>query len=176
MLTVRTLARNDRFLRCPTAAIAGVPGIEGIVTREPLVGPLVPALHARVAAAGAALAVDPDPARVDAFLAGLYGDRRASLPEAAARWVVDHRVTISREVGQFAAFAPSRAELVGIVVPHLTTVGRRSGPDRHRVAALLATGGARVAVIEEAGHLVVADDPGGFAGAVDGFLREVDAS
>lgn len=157
------------------AAIAAVPGIEGIVTHEPLVGPLVPALHARVAAAGAALAADPDPALVDSFLDGLYGEGRAALPEAAGRWVVDHRAIIGREVAHFAAFAPSRAELAGIAVPHLTTVGRRSGAERHRVAALLASCGARVTVIEAAGHLVVADEPGGFADAVTGFLREVDA-
>ena len=149
------------------AAIAGVPGIEGIV------GPLVPTLHERVAAAGAELASDPGSERVDAFLAGLYGDGWTALPASGRRWVAEHRSTIGREVAQFASFAPSRLELAGVAVPHLTTVGRRSDPERHRVAALLASCGARVEVIEAAGHLVVVDDPDGFADAIDGFLREV---
>ena len=153
-------------------AIAGVPGVEATVTHEPLVGPLVPALHDRVAAAGTALTVDPSPERIDAFLCGLYGDEWRSLPIAAREWVVDHRSTISREVAQFATFAPSDADLAGVAIPHLTTVGRRSGPERHEVASLLAGYGARSAVIEAAGHLAVVENSGGFASAVRSFFRQ----
>lgn len=149
-------------------------GLRGVVTHEPLVGPLEPTLHRRIVEGAAALAATPGPDEVEAFLAGLYGrDTWSALPHEARRWARRHAGVVAQEVGAFAAFAPSPADLAAIAVPHLTTVGSRSGPERHRVADLLVgLGGADRRVVDGAGHLVVAERPGDYAVLVARFATE----
>lgn len=147
-------------------AIDGVEGVVAIVTHEPLVGPLEPTLHARVAAAGERLRRAPGPQAADTFVRGLYGRRSwEHLPTDGRRWAGDHHRTICREVSHFSTFAPTVAQLAAVSVPHVTTVGRWSGPERHRVADLLRDNGAAKVQLDT-GHLVHVDDPIAFAGVV----------
>ncbi len=156
------------------AALRSPLGLEAIITHEPLLGPLAPALNAQVRAAGAALRAQPDAASVWDFLDGLYGFGaiEACAPEAQA-FVQDHLQVIAHEVADFAEFAPERSALEAMRAPHLTTVGSRSSERRHQVAALLASVGASRTVIADAGHLVLADAPVAFADAITAFLTEV---
>lgn len=150
-------------------AIEGVDGVRGVVTHEPLVGPQVPELHARVHA-GALAVRDGDPERVDGFLRDLYGPPWADIGGDARRWAERHRETVSREVGDFVSFAPTHASLSSISIPHITTVGARSAWPRHEVAALLADSGAVVRTIPDCGHLVPLENPDAFAAAIDDLL------
>lgn len=155
------------------AAIERVDGVRGVLTHEPLVGPLVPELHERVVA-GAADVSGHDPRRIDAFLRDLYGPAWADIDATAARWAERHRDTVAREVAQFASFAPSREALSAIAVPHVTTVGARSATARHEVADLLAAGGAVVRVVPECGHLLPLEAPAAFGAAVGELLALVE--
>lgn len=151
------------------AAIEGLEGVCGVVTHEPLVGPRVPELHARVHA-GTLAVRDGDPQRVDEFLRDLYGPPWADIGGDARLWAERHREAVSREVAHFVSFAASRESLSSISIPHLTTVGARSARPRHEVAALLADGGAVVRTIPDCGHLVPLENPDAFAAAVDELL------
>jgi pimeloyl-ACP methyl ester carboxylesterase len=159
------------------AAIQGPSGLVGVVTHEPLIGSLAPALHRRVASAGQALATHPGPEAAVGFLRNLYGsgswDR---LPEPARRWSAFHHQAVCAEVAQFASFAPTREQLAHLAVPNLTTVGSRSSPVRHRVADLLiSTGSGRTtgAVIDDCGHLAPVDAAEAFAAVVGSFRTEL---
>lgn len=155
------------------AGLADPPWLRGILTHEPLVGPLVPHLHRRILAAVAGFrerGVD----HVDPFLTALYGDGWSDgLPDSQL-WVERHRATIVDEVGQFASFEPSLDALAAIGIPHVTSVGERSSDERFRVASLLARCGARVRVIPDAGHLVPVENPQAFAASVVAFIAEVE--
>ena len=61
-----------------------------------------------------------------------------------------------------------RARLAAIDVPQVTTVGDRSGPERHRVAALLAGLGAAAVTLPGCGHLAPVDAPTALAAAIVG--------
>lgn len=143
-------------------------GLLGIATHEPLVGPLEPVLHARVCAGADTVAVDPT--AVDSFVLGLYGpDSWSLLPVERDDWRRRHAPTIAAELPMFASFAPRSTDLTPSV-PHLTTVGARSGPERHRVAALLAAAGATSVVLDGAGHLALADAPDRYADTIADFV------
>lgn len=144
-----------------------VPNLAGVLTHEPLVGPLVPSLAATVASAGEQLAVGK--LTTGSFLRRLYGPSWERLPSKARHWVADHADTVRHEVAEFSAFQPTRAALSSATVPHLTTVGALSGPERHEVADVLERTGAVRKRIEQAGHLVVVDRPDEFAQRIDAF-------
>lgn len=140
-------------------------GLVAIVTHEPLIGALEPELHARVSAAGERLRRAPGPEAADAFVRGLYGARSwARTSSTSQDWAVKHYRTICREVSHFASFQPT-AEDLRVSVPHTTSVGRRSGPDRHGVAETLAASGA-VVVALDTGHFAHVDDPVAFSAMV----------
>lgn len=146
------------------------PGLIGIVTHEPLVGPLVPDLDARVRAGAASIAeVGVD--AVEPFLFGLYGhDSWCRLPPEFDEWRQRHHAAAAAEIPSFADFAPDLSDLQAMTIPHCTTVGARSGPERHRVAALLAEAGATAVTIPECGHLALVDAPETFATAIAEFV------
>jgi pimeloyl-ACP methyl ester carboxylesterase len=137
--------------------------LEGLVTHEPLIGPLEPALHERLANAGEAFIQQPSPEAAMAFVERWYGPNSWSrLPERASRWSNRHWETICGEVTQFASFAPMVSDLATIEIPHITTVGENSGPEQKSVAGLLMDNGAHAQVIPDAGHLVLTENPDGF--------------
>ena len=145
--------------------------LEGVVTHEPLIGPLQPTLHARVAAGGAALAEAPTPEVAEHFLQLLYGsDSLQAQDQQAAAWARDHWRTVCDEVEACAAFAPEERALTDLEPRHLTTVGSRSAPERHDVARLLAQAGAEARVIDGSGHHVVVDAPLAFAHLIQDFI------
>ena len=64
-------------------------------------------------------------------------------------------------------------ELEQIDVPHLTTIGARSGAPRHRIATLLGSVGASTSILEGAGHLVHVDNPVGTSARLQSFCSEL---
>lgn len=154
------------------AGLADPPWLRGILTHEPLVGPLVPDLHRRILAA-----VDDFRERgvdhVDPFLTALYGEGWSDALPDARQWVERHRATIVEEVGQFASFQPTLDALAAIGIPHVTSVGERSADERFQVASLLARCGARVRVMPDAAHLVPVENPQAFAASVVSIIAEV---
>lgn len=156
-------------------AIDATAGLRAIVTHEPLIGPLEPELHDRVEQAGTRLAAKPSEEAAMGFVAGLYGTGWTDAGIEAHGWARSNHQVICREVAQFATFHPS-SEALSVSVPHLTTVGARSGPERHRVASNLVAAGAVAAVIENCGHLVPVEQPESFADVLTDFLCDVTAS
>lgn len=148
-------------------AIIGVDGLVGIVTHEPVVGPLEPELDARMTEVGERLRRAPSWSAAENFLLGLHGRRSWSrLPDRAHAWAEHHHAVVCREVQQVASFAPTSDELAAVTVPHVTTVGATSGPGRHRVAARLAELGATACSLPGAGHLAVVDHPEALAATI----------
>lgn len=148
--------------------------LEGLVTHEPLIGPLEPALHERVTSAGEALKQQPSPEAATAFLESSYGPNSWSrLPERASRWSSRHWETICGEVSQFASFAPTMGNLARIDIPHVTTVGENSGIEQKSVAGLLMDNGAHAEVVPDAGHLVLTENPERFVKAAKRVRAEV---
>jgi pimeloyl-ACP methyl ester carboxylesterase len=141
--------------------------IGSMVLHEPLVGPLAPDLHARFQAS-AARASASDAAAMEVVRAvmgdptwrALGAEGRAASEDLAPRW--------RGEVAQFAAFAPSAAELEAIgTLPLLVTVGERSGPERWAAAQVLVRcSGARATRIPAAGNAVQLDAPDAFAALI----------
>lgn len=150
------------------AAIAGVDGLIGIVTHEPLVGPLAPDLHA-VITEGAHRLDTSGSAGAAAFCSRLYGPALAADLEWA-RFVDEHHAVVAAEVPEFARFAPSEESLAAIGVPHLTSLGADSPPMRRAAADVLAVSGAEVTEIAGAHHVAPAS-PVAFAAAIDRFVN-----
>lgn len=149
------------------SAIGDVDGLVGIVTHEPLIGPLEPEIHARLSRVGERLRRAPSEAAAEAFLVGLYGRRAWSrLPDEGRRWARQHHAVVCREVQQFTSFTPTADELAAIEVPHVTTVGASSGEARQRAAARLAELGASACSLPGSGHLVVVDRPEALAATI----------
>ncbi len=145
--------------------------LEGVVTHEPLIGPLQPTLHTRVARAAIDLADAPSADAAEHFLRTLYGSESFEAQgERAASWAREHWRTICTEVAAFAAFAPDEGALAELRPRHLTTVGSRSGPERHDVARVLAGAGADARVVDGTGHHVLVDAPVSFALLIQDFL------
>ncbi len=146
----------------------------GLVTHEPLIGPLAPTLHHRISNAAESLADDGSPGAVDAFLDRLYGATWTTRPAESVSWSEQQRGTVPTDVAQFAAFAPTRVELESITAAHTTTVGSSSAPERHDVAATLQGAGAEVDVIRQSGHLVLVDNPVRFASAITELAASIE--
>ena len=154
-------------------AVDAPTGLVGLLTHEPLVGPLAPQLHDRVEAFGHRLAASPSPDAATEFLASLYGPATwGSLPGRARSWGQRHWRTVCAEVQHFASFAPSKADLEGIAIPHVNTLGLRSPSERSDVAATLVETGAQCRTLHGSGHLALVDSPTLLAEAT----REVMAS
>lgn len=135
-----------------------------LVLHEPLVGRLVPALHARFAEAARRAARSEDDAL--AVVRTVLGEATWSALGADRRTLVGQRARQAQlEVPVFAAFDPSAEDLADLrSLRVLTTVGGLSGPERHAVASVLATlAGAEVAVVDGAGNAVQLDAPAAFA-------------
>ena len=145
--------------------------LEAVVTHEPLVGSLQPALKARVSAAGEILGLDPSPEGAERFLVGLYGEETmARQAHEAVVWASNHWLVVCAEIAQFAAFEPSLAALAEVAVPHLTTVGAGSSPERHDVARLLGRCGAQVRVLADCAHQPLVEAPGALAAAINQLI------
>lgn len=145
--------------------------LQAVVTHEPLVGSLQPTLNARVSGAGEILGLDPSQEGAERFLLGLYGEETmAGQVHEAVVWGRDHWVVVCAEIVQFAAFEPSLAALAEVAVPHLTTVGAASSPERHDVARLLGRCGAQVRVLADCGHQPLVEAPGALADAITELL------
>ena len=136
---------------------------------EPLLGPLVPALHARVAAAVTALSAAPDPAGAQAFVRGLVGDASwDALPASWRQQVAARARVVVAEAQAFAAFAPSADDLGGCVQRGWSPrSARAAGPPVPRprpcFAATRERGWCRS---RDAGHLAHVDAPAAFAATV----------
>jgi pimeloyl-ACP methyl ester carboxylesterase len=159
------------------AAIDGAPGVVGVVTHEPLIGPLEPVLHREAELAAHRLSRQPGPEAAVDHLRGRFGSRSWYLmSEPARRWsAIQHRV-VCAEVEQFTSFQPTREQLAELAVPNLTTVGSRSPSERQRVASLLVrTGQGRTtsSVIDACGHLAPVDAPDGLAAAIKTFRTTI---
>ena len=154
-------------------ARAGAPAVP-VVAHEPLVGPLAPALHRRVARSVADLGHG-----AGRFVRQLVGDATWSLLDDAARATVIHRpALVADEARAFARLSPTPDDLTAVrrAGQLVTTVGDRSGPERHLAAGVLASlAGARVAVVGGAGHLAHVEAPDAFAATVVAALA-TDAS
>ncbi len=156
------------------AALAGTPGVAAVVAHEPLVGPLVPALHDLVTAGAERLAASdpaPSPQGVDeaavAFVAGLVGaDVWARLPHEAHAFAARHAATVRREVPLFVGWRPDLSTLAHHAVPVVVSTGELSAAPRHETAAVLAAAGARSVVVPAAGHLAPWQRPSAFADVI----------
>ena len=152
----------------PAGLAAPVP----VVAHEPLVGPLAPSLHRRVARAVADLASAeggvPDVGeRAVRFVRHLVGEATWSGLDPRVRAAVAERADlVVAEALAFAGVAPTRADL-DAVRRHgrlTTTVGVRSGRERWLAASTLASlAGAHVEGVPLAGHLAHVDAPPSFA-------------
>jgi pimeloyl-ACP methyl ester carboxylesterase len=142
-------------------------GAVPVVAHEPLVGPLAPALHERVARAVAGFGDPPTPCEAVRFVRRLVGAATwDALPAAERRFVADHPSLIATEARRFADVAPAAADLAA-VAPFVTTVGAASGPERRAAAGVLARlSGARVETVPGAAHLAHVDAPDAFAATV----------
>lgn len=147
-------------------ASSGSPPVP-ILAHEPLIGPLAPALHGRVARAVAALPEPATAAAATGFLRGLVGDDTWSrLDPAERRFAAARPDVVATEARRFAAVAPSAAELVAVRRRGslTTTIGSRGGPGRRGAAGVLRSlAGAAVTVVPGAGHLAHVDAPEAFA-------------
>ncbi len=143
--------------------------LRGIVTHEPLIGALEPVLGRRVADAATELAADPTASSAASFCRGLYGPRWSDLGADADAWFARHADVVPADVAAFSSFQPAEGDLAEVAVPHRTSVGARSGPERHRVAATLAAAGATSVVVPDCGHLIHLDAP-------DLFVRLITSS
>lgn len=153
-------------------AIRNAPGLRAVITHEPLVGALQPDLDERVRKAGKTILASQDLDEARRFLQRLYGpDSWNTMPYQARDWVETVLPVVANEIAQFSSFQPSLEELGSIEIPHLTTVGSRSGAERHAVAELLSSVGARKAVIDRSGHLVQVDNPEAFVGRIESFTE-----
>lgn len=156
------------------SAISQADGLVGLVTHEPLVGSLVPALDQKVKESSQRLRRSPSRDAVSGFLQSLYGLAAwQRLAQADRDWGTDHYRTVSREAVHFAAFAPTMADLQAIEVVHLTTVGARSAPDRFEVAELLGSLGASTTMIDGAGHLPQFESPRTFSSVLTSFAGQL---
>ena len=166
------LAEQVDALAC---AMRGEDSLRGIVTHEPLLGLLEPSLHRRAEATGLRLAAERTAQAAVDFVAGQYGPSWPDAPPETELWARDHFEVICTEAAQFASFSPDPRRL-RLKIPHLTTVGATSLPERHRVRTLLWAWGATTETIEGSGHLVLADQPALFASAIANFLPQLSAN
>lgn len=136
--------------------------LSGIVLHEPLLGIHAPALHQRVAAAAERVRDGTDDT-VLAILRSIIGEHTSALPANVDR--------VRAEIPVFARFNPTLDDLRGLAdsgLPVLTTVGGRSGPERHEAAAALQElAHAQVRIIEGAGNSVQLDAPKAFAAVIN---------
>lgn len=144
-------------------AISQPDSMVGLITHEPLIGPLEPELNERIVNAADALRRDGPTNAATAFLSRLYG----------RPWPLHDTRQIADDVAQFASFTPTADELAAITIDHITTVGANSPPERHRVAHTLATLGADMRYIDQSGHLVLADNPDGFAQVINELIETI---
>lgn len=138
--------------------------VGALVAHEPLLGPHVPALHERFAAA-ARRAARSDEEAMD-VVQGVVGAVAWARLDATARARVEAGASRARaEIPMFAAFAPTEQQLAGLrAIPLLTTVGADSAPERHAAAAVLVElAGAAMAEVPGAGNAVQIDAPAEFA-------------
>lgn len=150
------------------AAVALASGAEpsrpvaAVVSHEPLLGPLAPALNARVTEAAAALRATDD---VETFLSGLVGEATwTSVPEALRRFARRHLRTVVADVDRFIAYAPTATDLARLEPRFTATVGELSDHARLEAAGLLGDlGNAETATVPEAGHLAHWQVPAAFA-------------
>ena len=143
-----------------------------VVAHEPLVGPLAPLLHTRVARAVAEL--DDGAER---FVRHLVGEATwAGLDDADRATVVERPELVAAEARAFAAVTPTAEDLATIGRRLTTTVGARSGPERREAAAVLASlagAGADVVTVDGAGHLAHVDAPDAFAAVITRNLGQI---
>ena len=138
--------------------------VGGLVLHEPLVGSLAPELHQRFQLA-AATAAEGEPQAMDVVRA-VMGDATWDALAPEARAVSESLVDRWRgEIGEFAAFDPSVADLAALApLALLVTIGGRSGPERWAAAEVLRRwSGADLVEVPGAGNAVQLDAPEAFA-------------
>lgn len=145
--------------------------IVGAIAHEPLVGSLTPQIHTRIRRMAAAMRRTGDTEAFGRALAGpdtwsrmAPGDR-----EGPTRWAA----AVRAEAPGFLAFEPTADQLsVLSAVRFVTTVGERSGPERHAAAASLRRAThVRVRTVTGAGHLAHVDAPDAFAALIAEVAR-----
>ncbi len=138
------------------------------VVHEPAIGSAAPALADVLSQAAVALATCPSPAGPALSLAqGLAGEATWKRIPVAAQRVRSVAATMAVEVPQFAAFALKDDDFVRLRTEQLvTTVGKRSGPERHEVASVLADRAGACVVTVPSRHLAQIEAPEAFASAV----------
>ncbi len=148
------------------AAVRRPDRVSGAVLHEPALGPLAPELHARLRAAAAAVAAAPDAGRgalaLAEALAGPGGWDRVGAAERD-----DIRATgaaVRAEIAMFPAYAPTAGDLAALRgTPVVSSVGSRSGPERHRAEQVLVALAGAESARTPSGHLVQIEAPAAFA-------------
>lgn len=147
--------------------------VTAVIAHEPLLGRHAGALWEAVADAHRRLAAGE--LTEAAWFEGLVGARSwAGLDASVRAGALARHPDLAAEVAPFATWDPSAESLAGLRGrPVLTSVGAVSGPAREAAAeAVRERTGARVAVLDGAGHLVQFDAPGAFAALVTQTLVE----
>lgn len=156
-----TLALLAAVARARAGSRAGVT----VVCHEPLVGPLAPDLHRRVTRAAGELGLGSQ-----RFVRRLVGEATwSTLDDDTRATTVRRPDLVAAEARAFARVAPTPGDLAAVRLAGglVTTVGERSGPERHRAAAALARlSGSRVEVVAGSGHLAQVDAPDAFAATI----------
>jgi pimeloyl-ACP methyl ester carboxylesterase len=136
--------------------------VAGLVLHEPALGPLAPALHARLLGAAAAVASADDPGEGALALAEALGGTEgwARVGLATRQAIRAAGAAVRREIPLFPGFAPTPGELATLRgIPVVSSVGARSGPDRREAGEVLVRLAGAVRARPPSGHLVQIEAP-----------------
>lgn len=144
------------------AAALRVPDrVAAVIVHEPALGPLAPALLDKLRAAAASVREAADPGEAALRLAASLGGE--GWPAVSGRTRDDIRAAgpaVRAEIPMFPAFAPTPDDLHrlrGTAV--VSSVGRRSGPERHDAGDALVRHAAATPVLTPSGHFVQLEAP-----------------
>lgn len=134
------------------------------LVHEPALGPLAPALHARLLKAQQQLQASADPAAALRFVAALAGPAWGQLAPTWGDSVTQRHQVIRDDIAQFLAYVPDlQQRLTPPAPPLVSSLGEHSPPPRRQAADVLANAGAEIHVIPDAGHLAHLQAPAALA-------------
>jgi pimeloyl-ACP methyl ester carboxylesterase len=156
------------------AALRRPERVAGALLHEPAIGALADDLHARLLAAAAAVAAADDAGAAAVDLARALGGAEgwAGVSEALRHDIRAAGAAVRAEIALFPAFAPTPAALGRLRdVPLVSSVGARSGPERHRAGEVLAALTGATPALTPSGHLVQIEAPAVLAELSLGLVR-----
>ena len=156
------------------AAVRRPERVAGVLLHEPALGTLADELHARLrrAAAAVAAAADPGEGALDLARALAGPDGWARVGAQVRRDIRTAGPAVRSEIALFPAFAPSPADLRALRgLPLISSVGARSGPERHRAGQVLVSLTGGTAALTPSGHLVQIEAPSSLAELAVGLVR-----